>query len=957
MPDVLLNDEDGNPVTVPESEASDALASGFSKPTKEQVKAYVVERRNQEKYGEGFANEAKAFGLGAAETATFGLSNQALVRSGFAKPETLRQIEERNPTAYTAGQVGGVLGSLLLPEAGLVGGVSKVGGAVERGAAAMLPAAESLGARVVEGAATKGLGSAVEGAFYGAGAAISEQALGDPDLNAEKVMGEIGYGALFGGAIGSVFGAIAPVIVGKPAAKSVAEAVKSTEGAVAPQGVSSLGDMAIKVESGAAAGLSASELPQKAILQEADSVLKDSKFPVHNVQLESMNDPNIREIYKAVKESNTAEGKILRDYEALQKSEGVKMLDSTIRSVAPGAELTADAYKGGLEIGNAFEGIYKEAKSADKEVFEALKKVAPNLRVTSADLLKSVQQTFPAVDLGNVMKLADDGALLMKPYKSAMPISKEAYTAIKEIVDGMEGHQMTVEGLRNVREAVADKITFDLAARPKSELGSIKKNLMTLMEDTVQTVEDKLPVRDAFKRYAINEAKRADMEAVFGGKLDDSRGLLKMFKPEELGDKVFRNSATMQVARDILPKEVFDKMVGNYLLEQVQKFTDQGKFSSQRFATWLKGNQTEIGFALADNKEVQNRLVAIADKLRILPDSAPLNPPNTAKAIGLFSALDKISNIAAKSGRMLEHPLETSGKFLQGVAEKIAVRGNMNQIEAILTNGASAEISVSKMGMIEKMVNNVTKNIDTMSARVLNPAATITNASKNVFVKMSAEEKAKELEKIKDKIISKTNSPDNYVNTVSESTKQISDVAPQISAGIQVSTTKATEFLKSKMPNTNPVGPLSPDRKPSDAELSKFFRYYTVIENPLSVLHQVKDGTLTPESMEVMNNVYPRLLGDMRTTIFDKLAGMKKRNDIPYKTKVVLSAFLGADIAIGIKQDSLMHNQMAFSAPSEKQDAKDMAMAQQKPSQSGAKAITIAQRSDSFTRRVIDRKA
>lgn len=953
MADILLNDEEGNPVTVPDSEATDALANGYSNPTKEQTKAYVVERRNQEKYGEGFGNEAKAFGLGAAETATFGLSNQALVRSGLAKPETIRQIEERNPTAYGTGQVGGVVGSLLLPEGFLVGGVSKVGAAVERGAAALLPAAESLGARVVQGAATKGLGSAVEGAFYGAGTAISEQALGDPDLNAEKVMGEIGYGALFGGALGTAFGAVGPLVAGKPSVAAAAKAVD--EGAAAPQAVSSLDDIAAKVESGAASGLTPGELPQKALLQEADVVLQDSKFPVHNVQLESMNDPNIREIYKAVKESNTAEGKILRDYESLQKSEGVKMLDDTIRQVAPGAELTADAYKGGLEIGKAFEGIYKEAKTADKEVFETLKKVAPNLKVTSADLLKSVQQTFPAADLGNVMKLADDGALLMKPYKSAMPISKEAYTAIREIVDGMEGHQMTVEGLRNVREAVADKITFDLAARPKAELGSIKKSLMTLMEDTVQTVEDKLPVRDAFRRYAINEGKRAEMEAVFGGKLDDSRGLLKMFKPEELGDKVFRNSATMQVARDVLPKEVFDKMVGNYLLEQVQKFTDQGKFSSQRFATWLKGNQTEIGFALADNPAAQKRLSAIADKLRILPDSAPLNPPNTAKAHNLFSALDKISSIAAKGGRMLEHPLETSGKFLQGVAEKMAVRGNMNQIESILAHGASAEINVSKMGMIEKMVNNVTKNIETMSSRILRPAGEVAAASKNVYVKMTADEKANELEKIKKKIIGQTMSPETYVDAVSGATKHISDVAPQISAGIQVSAAKATEFLKSKMPNTNPVGPLSPDRKPSDAELSKFFRYYQTVENPLGVMQQVLHGTLTPESMEVMTQIYPRLLGDMRVSVFDKIAGMKKRNEIPYKTKVVLSAFLGSDIAMGISQESMANNQASFGTASQKQDALETAQAQS-AGQPSAKALTIAQRSDSFTRQVIDRK-
>ena len=160
----------------------------------------------QDEYG-GVGGTLKAGLLGAADAATLGLSTQALVKTGLAEKETLRGLEEANPVSYATGQVGGILGSLVLaPEASIPGLLAKGGASVARGAARALPEAATLTGKIIQGAGTAALGSAVEGAAYGAGQVIKEEALGDPNLNGERILGEIGFGAAFGGLFGAVLG-------------------------------------------------------------------------------------------------------------------------------------------------------------------------------------------------------------------------------------------------------------------------------------------------------------------------------------------------------------------------------------------------------------------------------------------------------------------------------------------------------------------------------------------------------------------------------------------------------------------------------------------------------------------------------------------------------------------------------------------------------------------------------
>lgn len=218
MPRVNLLDLHGEPVNVEQSDVNGALDAGYKVPSPEQL----LEYKKQSEFGEGFGNELKAFGEGAARSATFGASDYLLPKiPGGPTTEALSERQKRNPVSSFAGNAAGVLGSVLLPEGGLVGGASKLASGAAKASGSMIEkAAGSLLSKV----GSTAIGSGVLGSLYGAGNVVSEAALGDPDLTAQKALAHIGVSGLLAGGLGAAFSA------GKLALPKAIELAQSAKG-------------------------------------------------------------------------------------------------------------------------------------------------------------------------------------------------------------------------------------------------------------------------------------------------------------------------------------------------------------------------------------------------------------------------------------------------------------------------------------------------------------------------------------------------------------------------------------------------------------------------------------------------------------------------------------------------------------------------------------------------------
>ena len=196
--------------------------------TEQQLEDVKREVELEQEFGD---QDLRTFIEAGASSASFGLSDKILSDFGGEKmKEALRERRQRNEEAALAGEIAGIVaptlasGGTSLVAKGAAAGVksaAKAGQFVEKLTAKQLAKiAQNTGRKkiardVIAKSVSKSAGSAVEGAFYGAGQLVSEDALGTAEFNAENLIASAGMGALFGGAVGGVLGsadAILPVV-------------------------------------------------------------------------------------------------------------------------------------------------------------------------------------------------------------------------------------------------------------------------------------------------------------------------------------------------------------------------------------------------------------------------------------------------------------------------------------------------------------------------------------------------------------------------------------------------------------------------------------------------------------------------------------------------------------------------------------------------------------------------
>jgi hypothetical protein len=273
---------------IPGSAIQEAIKHGYRPATQEEVQQ--AERKEQ--YGTGFGNELAAGVEGGLSGATFGLSRWAETEASKVlgleslSPEAQAARKEFNPWASGVGEVAGIGGSLLFaPGASLPGLLGK--GAAKAGAEVAAGLTERAAAQKIIGGTVAG---AIEGMAYGTAPVISEAALGDPTLTAQKAFHQIGLGALLGGGIGAVassLGAFArkPILQATEAEVGVAEGVSYRESLLSKRVPSN----SMVEPSIPSPGLETNLPPSSTITREPGAALESSRY-VAPSQLYSLDD-------------------------------------------------------------------------------------------------------------------------------------------------------------------------------------------------------------------------------------------------------------------------------------------------------------------------------------------------------------------------------------------------------------------------------------------------------------------------------------------------------------------------------------------------------------------------------------------------------------------------------------------------------------------------------------------
>lgn len=192
----VLNPQ-GELVSIPSSQVSDALNQGFTQAAPEDIHNYQL----QDKYG-STGEQIKTGIEGAASAATFGGST-ALEEGLGVKPEDIRGRREANPNAHMAGQVAGLASTSFIPGVG----AGEILGNAGKGAAE-LAGLGGEGAGIASRLGAHAVSSGAENALFQAGDEMSKFLSDDPNQTAESAAANVGLAGVLGAGVGTGLGTV-----------------------------------------------------------------------------------------------------------------------------------------------------------------------------------------------------------------------------------------------------------------------------------------------------------------------------------------------------------------------------------------------------------------------------------------------------------------------------------------------------------------------------------------------------------------------------------------------------------------------------------------------------------------------------------------------------------------------------------------------------------------------------
>jgi hypothetical protein len=129
---------------------------------------------------------------------------------------------------------------------------------------------------------------------------------------------------------------------------------------------------------------------------------------------------------------------------------------------------------------------------------------------------------------------------------------------------------------------------------------------------------------------------------------------------------------------------------------------------------------------------------------------------------------------------------------------------------------------------------------------------------------------------------------------LAQGTRDLTQHAPQLTAALQTTAARATTYLQQQQPRGRVLpGTLIPnhDALPSRPEMDRFLRIARAVDDPSSVLEDLRNRTLTPEAVQAIREVYPQLYQRMVRTVAEELSRPGARPS--YQDRIQLGTLLG----------------------------------------------------------------
>jgi hypothetical protein len=913
-------------------------------------------------------------GLEAAGRAlTFGGSTW-VERDLGVSPQDIAAREELNPVAAGVGTAVGIIAPTIL-SGGVAGAgeggalaaakigarasapslIAKAGLAAEGLAARALPTAgKGLAQTLARKAVAKGVGSAAEGALYGLGQSIHEEALGDPGFSASALMQNVGLGAALG--FGAGFGLSAG---GQGLKLALSKARQGLEG-----GISKLtGKAAEVIETKAPGEMTDWMMANRARLSE----------------MEVLN-PGTMERLQTGGSPENADWVMANIRPGANKKSITRLIDAADR-VAPE---TAPAEMQGwvasnrqklLDLETEDEGI--TAKIANMGSPETADRLLTNWDkvIRDPELRNKIFADF-SDNLGNQVKTIE--AVNKQFNQQVRPLEIEkllpgAQTAeqqaglqawqqkIGRSVDKMrtevdvfnQGHARQLE---LINEGIARDMTHVQFTKPKGAA-----ELYQRLRGARQEIDDLVPYK---KLDDLSFSERNSVKELRGLRRELNEYLRD---PTVWGPQAARQSALDQAQSDYA--SVLKRMRGKYgLLERVEvKGGVELQPNVTKVNTFLNQTNDKRGAIrseiLKDFRDASRNLVnAIDDSQHDLTVKAVnkndfldllAKHEELTKQAEDVTAITQLRNAAEKKmvyGSYGAAPVSQPGEVAAATAAQVAVpvmapgmtrdlaglglitygaarlgipgiapiAAGLGAAKALLSTeegkaaaaigrmalGAKVDVptAIHSLVVLERAGKKVTARIDG-AAKVLvrlqgsRAVQTTAEGVRRLSVRGAASSTWKvpserQHDRRVERITALASNPEGMIAQAARATQDMQSDAPMTSSAMQGAMSRAVQYL-SQQARPQGVNPFGPKRKTTVQERADFAAQWRAISKPMTILSDAKRSRLNAKAVQAVRIVHPELYQKIQQALIDRVAGLGPNPKLSYSARRSLVLLLG----------------------------------------------------------------
>lgn len=435
---------------------------------------------------------------------------------------------------------------------------------------------------------------------------------------------------------------------------------------------------------------------------------------------------------------------------------------------------------------------------------------------------------------------------------------------------------------------------FDASEKFKQQLqewGKFHKDLVPLAEKDF---------RQTAKNLGFEFRSALEDPAVWGKAADRQQTINKAFKDFLPTLKDFEKKFTAEVAgeRVVDPAKIATYMnqLGKPNAELKQEMLENFLKAAEKYRSVI--NETHANLGIQSPFE-NSSLQAASQTLQKLPPGAKAADVLVKKGLANVAGKGLGASIGAGAGAVTGHPYlgaligeHALGPFFSTILPSI--------VKPLMDRTADGEgfKAVTEYGLaISKgntAIQKATRALFKPGGEIIAPKMLLTDKESDRL-----DRKIKELGNDPSKLMALGEKTSYYLPAHAEAMGETSG--------------RVVQYLNSIRPKVEKTSPLDSDLKPSKPETAQYQRALQIAEQPLVVLDAVKNGSITPQDVLHLKNMYPSLYDKMAMQMTQEVSEhVGSGENVPYRTRLGMSLFLGQPLDSSMTPQSIQTTQSTF---------------------------------------------